>query len=162
MRNKERPQRKQIRLPSAVYGQTGTRVMLTLVAEGRQRIFEKPELASACIDLLHEQATLDAIAVLAYCLMPDHLHLLARVDGTTDMIRFVQAYKSRSTRLAWQHQHFGRLWQRSFHDHFMREIDDELHSLRYILANPIRSGMVETWQDYPFSGSFVYDLADLR
>jgi putative transposase len=55
----------------------------------------------------------------------------------------------------------GQLWQRSFHDRLLRESDNELERVRYTVANPVRSGLVDEWQEYPFSGSFVYDLADL-
>jgi REP element-mobilizing transposase RayT len=157
----KRLQRKQIRLPSAVYGQPGVRVLLTIIVDGRQRIFETPILANACIDLLREQSEHDEISVLAYCLMPDHLHLLVRVDGVINVIRFVQAFKSISARIAHQLGHEGHLWQRSFHDRLLRETDEELESAKYILANPVRSGLVETWLEYPFSGSFTYDLTDL-
>jgi REP element-mobilizing transposase RayT len=155
------PQRKRIRLPADIYGQPGTRALLTVVVDGRRRIFEAPELARPTIDLLREQSMRDAIAVLAFCLMPDHLHLLVRVDGLIGVPRFVQDFKGKSTRAAWNYGHVGQLWQRSFHDRLLRESDNELERVRYIVANPVRSGLVDEWQEYPFSGSFVYDLADL-
>jgi REP element-mobilizing transposase RayT len=157
----DQPRRKQIRLPTAVYSQTGMRALLTIVVEDRQRVFEQHEFAIACIDLLRDRATHDKIGILAYCLMPDHLHLLTRVDGTVSVIRFVQAYKSLSTRLSRTHGQTGHLWQRSFHDHLFRETDDEREAIRYVLANPVRAGLSETWHDYPFSGSFTYNLTDL-
>jgi putative transposase len=89
------------------------------------------------------------------------VHLLVRVDGRVDVIQFVKSFKSRSTRLAWTFGHPGQLWQRSFHDRVLREMDDEQECLRYILANPVRAGLSEAWTDYPYSGSFAYAIADL-
>jgi REP element-mobilizing transposase RayT len=155
------PRRKTIRLPVGVYGQPGTRAALTLVVDGRRRIFENPELARATLDLLRQQADRDRIGVLAYCLMPDHLHMLVRVDGTVDVIRFLQDFKGKSTRIAWSHGHAGTIWQRSFHDQLLREMDSEIETVCYILANPVRRGLVDAWPQYPFSGSFIYDVDDL-
>jgi putative transposase len=157
----DRPKRRQIRLPAAVYGESGARVLVTFTVVDRKPVFTDPALAAACVELIQEQAGTDAIGVLAYCLMPDHVHLLVRVDGRVDVIQFVKSFKSRSTRMAWTHGHSGQLWQRSFHDHVLREIDDEREYLRYILANPARVGLVETWSDYPHSGSFEYEITDL-
>ncbi len=92
--------------------------------------------------------------------MPDHIHLLICVNGEVDVVRFMQAFKGKTTNLSWRYGLSGQLWQRSFHDHVLRESEDEDEHLRYILANPVRAGFVETWNDYPFSGSFAYDLAD--
>jgi REP element-mobilizing transposase RayT len=155
------PGRKTIRLPADVYGQPGRRALLTLVVDGRRRIFEDPDFARATLDLLRQQADRDRIGVLGYCLMPDHLHLLVRVDGTVGVIRFLQNFKGKSTRIAWNYGHAGTVWQRSFHDRLLRETDSELETVRYILANPVRQGLVNAWPQYPFSGSFIYDLDDL-
>ena len=29
---------------------------------------------------------------------------------------------------------------------------------KYIVGNPVRKGIIERWEDYPFSGSLVYEL----
>jgi putative transposase len=157
----DRPIRKQIRMPAAVYGEPGARVLVTFAAIDRKPVFADPVFVQECVDLIREQAGTDAIGVLVYCLMPDHMHLLVRVDGQVDVVQFVKSFKSRSTRLAWTYGHPGQLWQRSFHDHVLRETDDEQECLRYILSNPVRVGLSEAWTDYPYSGSFAYAIADL-
>ncbi|HAL61782.1 MAG TPA: IS200/IS605 family transposase [Chloroflexi bacterium] len=85
--------------------------------------------------------------------MPDHLHLLVQPpgDGTT-VSRFVQELKSMTTRLYWKLGGAGKLWQRGFYDHILREDEDLTTVGEYILHNPIRKGLIESAEKYPYSG----------
>jgi hypothetical protein len=82
--------------------------------------------------------------------MPDHVHLL--VAGTTtecDLRRFASLAKQRAAYT------FGQLreeplWQPSFYDHVLRDDESDLPFIRYILENPLRSGLVDRIEDYPF------------
>jgi putative transposase len=42
-----------------------------------------------------------------------------------------------------------KLWQRGFHDHAIRKDEDIKRIARYIVANPLRAGLVEKIEDYP-------------
>ncbi|BAU72594.1 Transposase [Metapseudomonas furukawaii] len=44
----------------------------------------------------------------------------------------------------------GRLWQKGFHDHALRSDEDVKTVARYVVANPLRAGLVERLADYPF------------
>ena len=103
----------------------------------------------------------DRFALLAYCFMPDHLHLL--VEGTADdcnLPAFVNAAKQRSGRA---HANiFGtRLWQDGYYDRVLRPTDDSRAIARYILENPVRAGLVRTPLAYPYLGSAVWSVRDL-
>jgi putative transposase len=43
----------------------------------------------------------------------------------------------------------GKLWQRGFYDHALRKDEDVLKLARYIVANPIRAGIINKIGDYP-------------
>ena len=96
------------------------------------------------------------IALLAYCLMPDHMHLLVQPEDGVDVVAFVRRVKSRTTRIYWSEGEAGRLWQRGFYDHVLRGDEDVLHTARYVLANPVRAGLVSEPTEYPFSGSLLF------
>jgi len=98
------------------------------------------------------------IPLYAYCVMPDHVHFLLSASETKGIVEFVREIKSRSTKLAWQHGYRGTIWQRSFYDHFLRRDENCMLVAKYIIDNPVRKGIVERWEDYPFSGSLVYEL----
>ncbi len=53
------------------------------------------------------------------------------------------------------------LWQRYGFEHVLRDEEVSVIVAKYVLENPIRSGMVERVEDYPFVGSLVYSVADL-
>ena len=48
----------------------------------------------------------------------------------------------------------GAIWQKSFHDHALRADEDLRMVARYIVANPLRAGLVEQINDYPFWNAF--------
>lgn len=99
--------------------------------------------------------------IVAYCFMPDHVHLL--VEGlmdNADALSFVHQTKQRSG-FAFGREHAGRLWQPSFYDRILRNDDATLSVARYIFENPVRAGLVAEPADYEFSGSSRYELEQI-
>jgi REP element-mobilizing transposase RayT len=100
-------------------------------------------------------------AVLAYCLMPDHAHLL--IEGTAagaDLRRLAKMSKQRSGAVH-ALRGGGPLWQDGYHDRILRSDDDVKQIARYILENPVRAGLVSRPEEYPYLGSGVWTLAQL-
>ena len=79
----------------------------------------------------------------AYVVMPDHIHWLLALEG--DLSKAVKLYKSYVS-LA-----LGKpVWQRGFHDRLIREEEGVRDTARYIVANPLRAGLVNQIGDYSF------------
>jgi putative transposase len=96
-------------------------------------------------------------AVLAYCMMPDHLHVIAEgMSEAPDGLEFVRLFKQTSG-FAWRRHAGGALWQESFYDHVLRSDEQTQHTVRYLLENPVRAKLVASPEDYPYSGSLVYE-----
>jgi len=55
----------------------------------------------------------------------------------------------RSVKSVSAHRLGGALWQRGFHDHALRRDEDIEDIARYIVANPLRAGLVRHIGDYP-------------
>ncbi|MCO5222143.1 MAG: transposase [Thermomicrobiales bacterium] len=89
----------------------------------------------------------DAIVHLI-CLMPDHLHALIEVQSE-GLVKIVGRAKSMTTRMWWTNGRQGTLWQKSFYDHGIRETHDFEATVKYILENPVRAGLVEEGETYP-------------
>lgn len=87
--------------------------------------------------------------------MPDHLHVVceAEEDGC-DFQEWVRLFKQR-TGFEWKQRTGERLWQKSYHDHVLRETEPTRQVVRYLLENPVRGGLVESPGDYPHSGSLT-------
>ena len=113
------------------------------------------------IELIVEESARMRVTLIAYCLMPDHVHLLVRPEGGENVVDFVRRVKSRATRVYWSEGGAGRLWQRGFYDHILREDEDLEHVVRYVLANPVRAGLVSELTEYPYSGSLLFDKTAL-
>lgn len=94
--------------------------------------------------------------MLAYCFMPDHLHLLVRSVEEADLVAFVRLFKQLSGydyRRSTGDQQV--LWQTSYYDHVLRRGEDTLAVARYLWANPVRVRLVETAREYAYSGSLA-------
>ena len=150
--------RQKIRLDSEIYRIPNLPCFVTIATKGKQAIFSHKGLAENFVALLRTVCKENNIPLYAYCIMPDHAHFLLSASETKGIIEFVREIKSRSTKLAWQHGYRGTIWQRSFYDHFLRRDEDCTLVANYIVHNPVRNGIVEHWEDYPFSGSLVYEL----
>jgi len=87
---------------------------------------------------------------LAWVLMPDHLHWLFQLLPPTDLATAVKRFKGRSARRVNRHLlRTGPVWQRAYHDHGVRTDESLREIARYIVANPLRSGLVAHITEYP-------------
>jgi putative transposase len=103
----------------------------------------------------------EGFVILAYCLMPDHVHLL--VEGTTpvaDLRRFVTRTKQSSGQV-YARTNDARLWDEGYHDRVLRKETDVREVARYIVWNPVRAGLSQTPADYPYLGSDVLSVEEL-
>ncbi len=101
------------------------------------------------------------VEVSAYCFMPDHVHLLMTALGaTSDLARFMHLGKQTSG-YAFEKSEGRRLWQTGYHERVLRADEDALTVIAYMVANPIRGGLVERAEDWPHWGSARYSREDV-
>jgi putative transposase len=101
------------------------------------------------------------MAILAYCFMPDHLHLLVEgTSGNSSLLEFVRTAKQRSG-FAFARTSRIRLWQRYGFERVLRSDEEALSVAAYVVANPVRAGLIDDVRLYPFAGSDVYAMEDL-
>lgn len=149
-----RPDFRQRRLPAFDYASTDHAYFVTIRAKADTAPFTNPALAREVVTSLHWLRTHRAISLYAYCLMPDHLHLLLQLERTEQTLgTLLGAFKRFTTRQSWQMGTTGALWQPRFYDHIVRQAEDAAQIAAYILANPLRGGLVEDEGDYPWSGT---------
>ena len=137
------------------------RYFLTFSTFERRKTFLDSTAATLVLMQYRRTARASAFAILAYCLMPDHLHLL--VEGTTavaDLRRFIKRAKQGAGQV-YAHRAGGRLWQDGYYDRVLRPTDDAKAVARYIIENPVRAGLVRAPGEYPYLGSDVWRLEEL-
>lgn len=131
------------------WSESGRIYLITTVAEQRKAAFADFWCARLLILELRAADALDWSRTWAFVVMPDHLHWLIELREA-DMSRLVLRVKSRSAieinRLLGRR---GRIWQKGFHDHAIRKEEDLRAVARYVVANPVRAGLVQSVRDYP-------------
>ncbi len=92
--------------------------------------------------------------LLAYCVMPDHIHLVLQgMSDESDLRRCVKLMKQRVEHVARKEFHVVHLWQKGYYDHILRSRHAVEDAIRYVLENPVRAGFATRIGDYPFCGS---------
>lgn len=147
-------------LPSFPY--TGFyRYFLTFTTDFRQPLFASAAAVDLTLLQFRRVVSEEQFAILAYCFMPDHVHLLLEATAEdSSLLRCQRKLKQLSG--YYYKRRFGRaLWQPDGYEHVVR--DDEATSaiVRYILENPAKAGLVNSVTDYPFAGSDVFALSDI-
>ena len=116
----------------------------------RSPVFSDFETARKLICALRHSQKIGHTITLCFVVMPDHLHWLFSLTGERDLSTSVAVIKSLSSRWIRQSgRHIGPLWQPGFHDHALRNDEDAKNVAEYILANPVRAGIVDRVMDYP-------------
>jgi len=124
---------------------------VTSTTRERVAFFADVDAASAAARSFHDPRTLDDARLLAWVLMPDHAHWLLQLGSGCTLERVVGRIKTTSSLAANRVlRRSGPLWQPAFHDHALRHEDDMRAVARYIVANPLRAGLVARVGDYPF------------
>jgi len=92
--------------------------------------------------------------------MPDHVHI-AVANAESSLVEFVRLLKGRSAAALRKNHGLTQVWQKSFHDHLIRESENLGHVIEYLLNNSVRAGLASNWADYQWAGSFRWpNLAD--
>lgn len=154
------PHHRRIRLPKEVYAEIDAICSVTIGVKARALVFAEPAVAGAAVDVIRELASSTRVPVYGYCVMPDHVHLVVGPSPACDIVTFVGRFKNLAQRAAWSLGVSGAFWQVSFWDHFLRREEQTERVVSYVLNNPVRSGLVQRWRDYPFCGSLEFDLDD--
>lgn len=146
--------RKNIRLPAARY--RGRRLyFVTLCFNNRQRLGANPRVAHWIIRSLRKHSTVCEFFIHAYCVMTDHLHVLAAgAADESNLLKFVESFKQETAVLFSRRTH-RRLWQFKYYDHILRGEDPADGVAQYIWFNPVRQGLCRQPAEYAFLGSFT-------
>jgi REP element-mobilizing transposase RayT len=137
------------------------RYSLTFCTDWKRKWFENPAAVALVLSQFVRIADREGFAILVYCFMPDHVHLLVEaLAEDSNCKRFITKCKQCSAH-AYAKEFNARLWQPFGYEHILRD-EEKMHVIaRYILENPVRAGLAKTVLEYPFLGSQVYQVKDL-
>ena len=126
--------------------------LITTVTKKRQPLFTDYHKARFVVNSLRYVERARQLESLCFVIMPDHLHWLLSLGNTSNLSQVVADVKRRSGYRINQHNHRtgSAVWQPGFHDYALRDEDEIKDVARYIVANPLRAGLVQKIGDYPF------------
>jgi len=127
-------------------------IFLTVCVAGRRPLLARPEIHHL---LRSVWTTANHWRVGRYVLMPDHLHLFCApaTYPATPLRNWVQFWRATATR-EWPFPNERPIWQRDFFDRQLRRGESYHEKWMYVVANPVRAGLVEQPQDWPYQAEF--------
>jgi len=139
-----------LRLPGFDYSAQRA-YFITIVARDRESVFLNNPFARDVINILLKLRQSIGFNLYAYCLMPNHFHaVIGCADSGKSLSEICGSFKSITNRAFWKYR-TGKLWQRQFYDHIIRNEQDFSETVHYVKQNPVRKGLVENWEDWEFT-----------
>jgi REP-associated tyrosine transposase len=127
----------------------------------RKKHFSDAAIGEAVRAQLLSAAARWDVEIVAYCFMPDHIHLL--VEGKSeqaDCRKYADAFR-RTSGFRFKRERGSRLWQEGYFDRVLREEEATFDVVSYVVLNPVKAGLCADAGAYPFSGSSRYELSQL-
>ncbi len=124
---------------------------VTACTSDRRHVLARPDVHSAFRTYV-SAAPDSSVAVGRYVLMPDHVHFFVRVGDGARLGSWVGGLKR------WISKHASlppKTWQNGFFDHLMRSDESYGQKWNYVRDNPVRAGLVQTAEAWPYAGEIV-------
>ena len=155
-------------------------LFITAVAKNRLPVFRSEAIKTITCRAIDEARTSCGFLLFAYVIMPDHIDVLTNSPRKPSIVlQFIKGIVSRRVlgylkemkyeaslrKLAhdnWKRNHRYSLWQ---HDSDVFSIVSEsmfMQKVNYIHQNPVRSGLVERAEDYPWSSARYWSKIDVK
>ncbi len=122
----------------------GQLYVITAVCKDRRLFFSNFIISRTLIQILQEHEERGYAKTLCFVVMPDHFHWMMELGTTRDLSSVVRGVKALTSRRVGK-----ALWQKGFYDRGLRRDADIKGAARYLVANPLRAGLVENIFDYP-------------
>ena len=139
-----------VRLDKDVYRKTGTFYFITVCCRENRTDFSNSITASIVLETWVEVIPNRKFKLWGICLMPNHLHAMVEAESDeyslSDVIR-----DAKSLSLTRVRNKAPLYWQARYYDHVLRNHDDMMKHLMYLLDNPVRAGLVDEWDQWKWS-----------
>jgi len=137
------------RLRIGRYGEVNRIYLLTTNTIGRVPVFRDFTLGRLVVDQFRYAQNQAWVKSLAWVVMPDHFHWLIELQqgSLNELMQKTKSLSTRAVNLSAGRK--GSLWQKGYHDRALRREDDLVRLARYVVANPLRAGLVGKLGDYP-------------
>jgi len=149
--DEESPRKNSLRLKNFDYSSRRC-YFVTIVCEDRKNYFSDSRIASESLEILLDLRVKLALKLYSYVFMLNHFHgLLGLGESGLSLGDVCGRFKSLTTRASWKYKN-GKLWQRQFFDHIVRNERDFCECVGYIRTNPVRKKLSDDWAGWRYYG----------
>jgi len=127
---------------------------VTASAYMHQNLFQRHESANLLLDTIFRYRDAGEFLLQEFVVMPNHIHLLLSVDDDHAIGRAMQMVKggfSHALREAGLKS--TAVWQPSYYEHRVRDMNEYGRMRAYIHDNPVRRGLAQMANEYPYSSA---------
>ena len=133
---------------------------ITACAHMQQNLFQRDEVAKLMVATLLKYRDAEEFELHEYVVMPNHIHLLLSTDQK--LSRVIQLIKGGFSHSLRQNAIVLRqVWEQRYYDRGIRDANEFAEFSRYVRQNPVRRGLVERAEDYPYSSAWGPGLKPL-
>lgn len=133
-----------VSLPNQIY-------LITVCCNNRENLFVDHNAARVMSLTLHHVLAAKQSKILAWVVMPDHVHLalqLAEAEALAKTMNRINSCSAIAVNRALNRH--SKVWQGAYHDHVLRDEEQLWVAIQYLVSNPIRAGLVSNLGDYPY------------
>lgn len=119
---------------------------------GRREVFHKPQDYNIFLNLMKEAKQRYTVKIFAYCLMPNHFHIVIMPEKAEFLSKWMQWLMTSHVRK--YHKHYGssgHIWQGRFKSFPIQQDSYLIMALKYVELNPLRAGLVSSLEEWEWS-----------
>jgi len=131
---------------------------ITTNTKNRRKILNSPAAHQILREEWEDALERHGWAIGSYIVMPDHVHFFCKpTHEAKELSKLMQHWKQWTSKRIKKELHLeGSLWQEEFFDHLLRSHESYSEKWNYVEQNPVRAGLVERAEDWPFAGYVHY------
>jgi putative transposase len=131
-----------------------TTYFITICAHMQQNLFQREEVAELMVATFLKYRDAGEFELHEYVVMPNHVHLLLSIDDQQRLSRVIQLVKGGFSHSLHENDIVLRaVWEQRYYDRRVRDENEFAEFARYIRQNPVRKGLAEKAEDYPYSSA---------
>jgi len=127
---------------------------ITACAHMQQNLFQRDQVAQLMVEAFCRHRDAGEFELHEYVVMPNHVHVLLSLNDQQKLSRVVQLIKGGFPHSLRQNGIvFRAVWEQRYYDRRIRDENEFVEVSRYIRQNPVRKGLVELAEEYPYSSA---------
>jgi putative transposase len=131
-----------------------TTYFITICAHMQQNLFQRDEVAELMVATFLKYRDAGEFELHEYVVMPNHIHLLLSLNDQQQLGRVIQLIKGGFSHSLRENEIvFRAVWEHRYHDRRVRDANEFAEFSQYVRQNPVRKGLVQQAEDYPYSSA---------